>query len=446
MTLTIIQENLMAGGVNDILNNKLEYFNLALYHKNTGATDVAGRLLENYLEIFGLEIPAGMNLADIYNHSSDFINAEELFSRINKQWPYYASAYNGLSLSLVKRNEITDALNLLNKAIKYIDYFEEDELKNFCINYATVALKNPVNLRDFSIFDRLKIYSDDYHALALHLLKYTYYPKVKGSSYIEEIIISKLNIGKQFLITRPGNTEVTAAINNRFTPKLKNNAGISETNTANKKISFDIWLQQYNSAMKMSDGVMLLQTPTDLCSPYVSLIGIPEEKCLNYLGKLDVWLALLEKLLKNYKILFISSFAKSIEANKYNINKIHNYKYNFNTDNILEIQAPFTLAGEPVNSWITEKDSLLLKINKIDYDIAFVSCGGYGHSVCLEVFNKKKSAIYVGGLLQTFFGIIGNRWSSDHEFVRTFMNPFWTKPLASEIPLNSHLVENSCYW
>jgi hypothetical protein len=447
MILNDIQNTLMAGDVDYIINKKVEYFNLALHHKNIGATDIARGILENYIKIIGLDISAGMNLADIYNQSSEFLRAEELFSQINEQWPNYASAYCCLSLSLVKRNKIAEALNVLNKAVKYINYFEEHELKNFCIHYATVALKSPVDLRDYSIFDRLKIYSDDYNALALYSLKYTYYPKVKDDSKIEEIIVKKLSIGKKkFLITRPGNIEVIAALNNQFTPTLKNNAGISEPNIANRKTSFDIWLQQYNSAMKMSDGVMLVRTPSDLCSSYVNLIGIPEEKCLTYLGQLDVWLGLLEKLLKNYKILFISSFSESIKINKYGLNKIHNFKYNFNIDNIIEIQAPFTLAGEPQKSWISEKDSLLLKINKIDYDIAFVSCGGYGHSVCLEIFNMDKSAIYVGGLLQTFFGIIGNRWNSDHVFVRTFMNPFWTKPLASEIPLNSHLVENSCYW
>jgi hypothetical protein len=446
MTLNSLQNILMTGDINTITNNRVEYFNLALHHKNIGATDIARRILENYIKIIGLDISAGMNLADIYNQSSEFLRAEELFSQINKQWPNYASAYCCISLSLVKRNKIADALNVLNAAVKYINYFEEDELKIFCFNYATVALKSPVNLRDFSLFDRLKIYSNDYNALALYSLRYAYYTKVKDASEIEDIIVSKLVAGKKFLITRPGNIEVIAATNSKFTPSLQNNAGISEPNSANKKMSFDIWLQQYNTAMRMSDAVMLVQTPWDLCSSYVSLIGVPEEKCVNYLGKLEVWLGLLEKLLKSYKILFISSFSESIKINKYGLNKIHNFKYNFNIDNILEIQAPFTLAGEPQKSWIEEKDNLLLKINNIDYDIAFVSCGGYGHSVCLDVFNKNKSAIYVGGLLQTFFGIIGNRWNSDHEFVRTFMNPFWTKPLASEIPLNSHLVENACYW
>jgi tetratricopeptide (TPR) repeat protein len=446
MTLNNLQNILMAGDINDVINNKLEYLNLAFYQKSIGAIDVARRILENYIKIIGLDISAGMNLADIYNHSSEFLKAEELFSQINIQWPNYASAYCCMSMSLARRNEITEALNVLNKAVEYINYFEGDELKIFCITYATVALKNPITLRDFSIFNRLKTYHDDYHALAHHSLKYTYYPKVKDSSYLKEIIDSKLIAGKKFLITRPGNTEVIAASNNQFTPSLQNNAGISEPNIATRKVSFNIWLQQYNSAMKMSDGVMLVRSPSDLCSSYVSSLGIPEEKYLNCPAELEVWLGLLEKLLKNFKILFISSFSESININKYEINKIHNYKYNFNIDNILEIQAPFTLAGEPQKSWMTERDNLLFKINKIEFDIAFVSCGGYGHSVCLEVFNKNKSAIYVGGFLQTFFGIIGNRWSSDREFVRKFMNPSWTKPLASEIPLNSHLVENSCYW
>jgi tetratricopeptide (TPR) repeat protein len=202
MTLNNLQNTLMEGAINDVINNKIEYFNLAVHHKNIGATDVARRLLENYLEIFGLDISAGMNLADVYNRSSEFLKAEELFSRINNQWPKYASASSCLSMSLVRRNEITEALTVLNKAVKYINYFEGNELKIFCINYAIVALKNPVNLRDFSIFDRLNLYYDDYRALALYALKDTYYPKVKDTSYIEKIIYNKIIIGKKLKIKK----------------------------------------------------------------------------------------------------------------------------------------------------------------------------------------------------------------------------------------------------
>ena len=56
----------------------------------------------------------------------------------------------------------------------------------------------------------------------------------------------------------------------------------------------------------------------------------------------------------------------------------------------------------------------LTDINKaFDFDIALVSCGGFGMLVSDFIFTTlNKSAIYVGGSLQLYFGIIGNRWKS----------------------------------
>jgi hypothetical protein len=198
--------------------------------------------------------------------------------------------------------------------------------------------------------------------------------------------------------------------------------------------------------MVYSDAVMLVQTYIDTVSPYCNLIQIPNHKSFNYIGNIDVWLKLIEQLLKNSKLLFISSFADSISVNKYKLNEIHNRLYDFNVSNITEIKAPLTLASEPDSSWLKEQGDLMRKINQIDFDIAFVSCGGYGHSVCYDIYSNGKSAIYIGGILQLFFGILGNRWTSDNSFNSKFVNDYWTKPQENEIPKNSFLVENSCYW
>ena len=63
----------------------------------------------------------------------------------------------------------------------------------------------------------------------------------------------------------------------------------------------------------------------------------------------------------------------------------------------------------------------------------------------------KPSAIYIGGALQLFFGVLGGRWtppSTDYtvEWFSRMYNEFWTWPLASDIG-NSTIgtIEDSAY-
>ena len=85
---------------------------------------------------------------------------------------------------------------------------------------------------------------------------------------------------------------------------------------------------------------------------------------------------------------------------------------------------------------------------KDDYDIALVSCGGYGNLVCNYIFEKhNKSAIYVGGVLQMYFGILGNRWLEERkDVVNMYSNQYWVRPMNSEKPANHITVERGCYW
>ena len=57
--------------------------------------------------------------------------------------------------------------------------------------------------------------------------------------------------------------------------------------------------------------------------------------------------------------------------------------------------------------------------------------------------------MYVGGGLQLYFGIKGNRWLT-HPNVLKLINDNWTSVLDDDIPTsllsNPRLCENSCYW
>ena len=54
-------------------------------------------------------------------------------------------------------------------------------------------------------------------------------------------------------------------------------------------------------------------------------------------------------------------------------------------------------------------------IRKLDFDVAFLSCGSY--ALPLGNFIKEdlhRQAIYVGGVLQLLFGVMGRRYENEH--------------------------------
>ena len=96
-----------------------------------------------------------------------------------------------------------------------------------------------------------------------------------------------------------------------------------------------------------------------------------------------------------------------------------------------------------------ELERFLKKIDEIkdDFDIALCSCGGYGNPLLTKIYEMGKSAIYVGGVLQMYFGVLGKRWIKERpDILRLFMNQYWTRPLDSEKPKNFLNIEDSSYW
>jgi hypothetical protein len=152
--------------------------------------------------------------------------------------------------------------------------------------------------------------------------------------------------------------------------------------------------------------------------------------------------------LKGKRILMVSNFADSIKE------KIDTRKDIFGIDlfpdcKIITIKPPQTQGSEISDEFDVELKKFTKKLDKIrnKYDVALVSCGGYGNLVCSHIYNSGKSAIYVGGVLQMYWGILGARWFNDRsDIIRLFLNKSWTRPKPSEIPVNHSSVENGCYW
>ena len=84
-----------------------------------------------------------------------------------------------------------------------------------------------------------------------------------------------------------------------------------------------------------------------------------------------------------------------------------------------------------------------------DFTIALVSCGGFGMLISDYIYKMNRNVIYVGGALQLYFGIMGNRWRTNANITPLY-NSYWTDVLNEDKPesltKNSFLCENSCYW
>jgi len=155
--------------------------------------------------------------------------------------------------------------------------------------------------------------------------------------------------------------------------------------------------------------------------------------------------------LKNKQILVISSHCKSMQKQweSNNIFRSHNKHITYKDTGIQLVFAkpPMSACGlTPDHSWIDSLDKFKIEIDRIitsnDIDLSLVSCGSYSAAICDYIYTKyHKSVFYIGGALQLYFSIIGNRWLN-----KPFINQYWTRLEQDEIPPNSHLIENSCYY
>lgn len=156
---------------------------------------------------------------------------------------------------------------------------------------------------------------------------------------------------------------------------------------------------------------------------------------------------------KSKKILIISSHENSINQQ---INKNIYEKTIFDKSCEINVYKPHQQNGGNFDgrSWIIHYEEMKNEIksleNEFNFDIAFVSCGGFGMPICNFIYKEmNKSVIYIGGALQLYFGIMGNRWRTNPNILQ-LKNDNWIDVLDSDIPekikQNKQLCENQCYW
>ena len=152
--------------------------------------------------------------------------------------------------------------------------------------------------------------------------------------------------------------------------------------------------------------------------------------------------------LRGKKILIISCFVDSIKEKIDDREKIYGVDL-FPDCKFVFLKPPQTQGENPSREFVEELKDFHRQIDEVinDFDVALVSCGGYGNLVCSYIYQQGKSAIYVGGVLQMYFGIYGERWVRERpDVLNFFLNKHWSRPKESEKPKNNQKIENNCYW
>ena len=127
------------------------------------------------------------------------------------------------------------------------------------------------------------------------------------------------------------------------------------------------------------------------------------------------------------RVLVVSPFADSITAAFPNRRLFFKNNYDYPEFELILLNTPITYSGLPENfypdrNWFDTLARLEREVAKIDFDIALLSCGSYAVPLGDSIKANGRKAVYVGGILQLFFGVMGRRYK----------NPFFTDQLNLE--------------
>lgn len=293
-------------------------------------------------------------------------------------------------------------------------------------------------------------------------------------------IYDLLSNGRPCMISRFGTTEINC-VNNYLTVKSKDSFVKKYWNYISDNTATPWWDEEHIKTMGSFNGVFPGTQETAERFSEIYLQDAPEIDllgCHQYVEKFmplrdDIIRVQLEmlypffverpwtRILKGKKVLVIHPFAKTIES-QYKRKELLFENQDILPDFELINYAPVQSIGgvSDYASWFDALSAMEDDISNIDFDIALLGCGAYGLPLAAYIKRLGKQAVHVGGGLQLFFGIKGNRWEADayKDFwhyrpgidininYRPLFNDYWVRASKDETPASANKVENACYW
>ena len=245
-----------------------------------------------------------------------------------------------------------------------------------------------------------------------------------------------------------------AAYLNKTRSVMKNNAGVFLP-TASSVVDY---ATSYLKAFHHCEAYCDWEPQGDVAASGMQLayefmyVNFPRQRFWSF-GTLDVFHVVNQERpwtheLSGKRILVISPFAGTFQKQLPHMSKIYGRDM-FPGCSFTFLKPPITNAKNKSRPFMEELDNFASRIEAIKdtFDVALVSCGGYGNPILGRMYEMGKSAIYVGGVLQMYFGVYGSRWERERPLVmKLFKNDYWVRPSSDERPPGFEQVEQSCYW
>ena len=185
------------------------------------------------------------------------------------------------------------------------------------------------------------------------------------------------------------------------------------------------------------------QTARRACCPQSDLL---HPRALEPFFFSDPWTAALE----GKRVLVINPFVKLIEQQYARRKEIWQDPRMLPKFELVTVQAVQTLGFETAGyaDWFAAFDDMRRQVDGVgDFDVALIGAGAYGLPLGAHVKSLGRVALHVGGILQFYFGVSGERWSESlhHEYGR-FVNASWVRPDRAVRPPGLDGSGDGRYW
>lgn len=150
------------------------------------------------------------------------------------------------------------------------------------------------------------------------------------------------------------------------------------------------------------------------------------------------------------RIMVVSSFADLMKI-QHESESLKRIRPHFKPSGVIFYKFPYLFGNKQYDNSLEAVEQLYedLEVKSHGLDAVVMSCGCYGAVLADKFFGRGLNAYYVGGDLQIFFGIMGNRWRSSIESQDDFQKQkeHWILKIANElVPPEANQIEGACYW
>jgi hypothetical protein len=275
-------------------------------------------------------------------------------------------------------------------------------------------------------------------------------------------IINIIKLNKTFIIARFGlGPETTLCYNYFVNKKINNNnlnnllriCGIYSKN--NDITVFEKYFKELNNAIENSNILACfynsnIESIQNVYSEMYNLTKIHSRSLEPFYVIQDNEIPWTHYLFGK-KVLIVNPFTDSMKKQLDNNFQIFKDKKIFLDNQEFIFYKSFQTHGNHYihNDWLETFRIMCNDIEKLEFDIALLGCGGYGLPLCNFIKTKmNKSAIYIGGGLQLLFGVMGHRWINREDWKKIIKenNTKFVFPSENEKLDNTNTIESSAYW